>query len=269
LSHRLGLKLLVAVGSLFFLICILPTSSFMPTVDLFVERRAYLPSAGIYFAVAGAVTWFLTFKLTVQKRALAPLLITALLAAVILGTQTFATIQRIGVYSSNERLWQEAIEQNPLNRRAKFNLISYYSASKNYDAARGELEKMLVEFPEDATIYSKLGYIYMQADYQGYDPVKALQLLETSLKTLPDNIFALYNSGMLLLQARRFAEAQTRFERAFALNPLMAYAYERAGEAALAQGKRDLAISYFRRTLEIQHDQMDAKRHLESLGVTP
>jgi tetratricopeptide (TPR) repeat protein len=121
--------------------------------------------------------------------------------------------------------------------------------------------------PTNGGIYSKLGYIFMQPDYEFHDDAKAWTYMEKSLKLLPDNIFALYNGGVILLKHGSFAQAEKLLVHATELNPLMASAWLRAGEAALFQDKRTEAIIRFRRALALNANQEDAKMYLKKMGV--
>jgi len=244
---------------LFFLICLFPTSSLLPTVDLFVERRAYMAAIGLFVGLGGAGAVVLARGSRWLKISTAHLLVAALAAQIVL------TQERHQVYSSTETLWQEAIALNPQNVRAQLNLVTYYSSIQNYISARQLLDEMLSRKPDDPALLSKLGYIYMQPDYKEYDPNKALVLLEQSLKGLPDNIFALYNAGMLYLGQRRYQEAERLFMRATELNPLMAIAFVRAGEAALGLQKNAEAKVRFQRALQLDGTQMDAFNYLQQL----
>lgn len=251
----------LALGWTFYLLCLLPTSSLMPTVDMFVERRAYIADLGIFLLIGGAIAYFCT-RLP-RPAALILLLITA--GAV--GAQSYVTLQRTEIYASTEKLWLESLNRDDMNMRARTNLAVYYSASKQYEASRLLLEDMLRYDPNNGGLYSKIAYIYMQPDYVDHSDTKAWEYLEKSLKLLPDNIFALYNGGVLLLRHGHFAESEKLLVRATELNPLMANAFLRAGEAALHQNHREEAIYRFQKALELNANQLDAQMYLRQLGV--
>lgn len=241
---------------LFFLLCLLPTSSVFPTVDLFVERRSYLATAPIFIGLVG---------LFLDCRSAAVRAFSLLLTALAVATQFYLSSQRTQVYASTPLLWQESIANDSRNLRAKFNLITHYFVKKEYAAAQTMLEDLVKLEVARAAVQSKLGFLYMQADFSGYDQTKALEYLQASLQTDANNIFARYNAGSLLLAANRFVEAERMFQRVVELNPLMDLGYVGLGEAALGQGQREKARAHFLRALELNRDQVAAQRHLRDL----
>jgi tetratricopeptide (TPR) repeat protein len=249
------------LGWTFFLLALLPTSSFLPTVDMFVERRAYLADLGVFLFLGG---WAAA---AVNARSRTRAVSAGLVIATALTAQIVITLQRGEVYASTEALWREALVHDTGNFRARTNLAVYYSAAKKYEEARRELEVLATATNDNGGIYSKLAYLYMQPDYERYDEHKAWEYMQRSLALKPDNIFALYNGGMLQLKRGEYQEAEKLFIHATELNPLMTAAWVRAGEAAQFQNKRLEAIAYFRRALELDDGQEDAKAHLRELGV--
>ncbi len=249
-------------GWIFYLLCLLPTSSFMPTVDLCVERRAYISDLGL-FAVFGSLLALAAGPLW-KARSIA---ITILVAAIALG-QSVISRERQTLYASTEALWKESLKLDPLSVRARTNLAVHYSAAKRFEEARILLEELAQDDPSNGGIYSKLGYIYIQSDYEHRNDEVAAHFFKMSLERMPDNVFALYNYGILDLRLQKFSEAERLFKRVIALNPLMALAYVRAGEAAFHLGKRDEAIAKFREALRLNSNLADARQNLQRLGVS-
>ncbi len=250
----------LSFGWLFFLFCLLPTSSFLPTVDMFVERRAYISDIGLFILAGGAAVWMMRQSRTAN-------VFTGALLAAALGAQVYVSLERSDVYASTEKLWQESLALDNLNLRARTNLAVHYSATKQFEKARIALEELMAYDPKNGGIYSKLGYVYMQPDYEHHDDAKAWTYMERSLQLLPDNIFALYNGGVLLLKHGSFAQSEKLLIHATELNPLMAAAWLRAGEAALFQDKRTEAVIRFRKALDLNANQEDAKMYLRKMGV--
>lgn len=241
-----------ALAWIFFLICVLPTSSLFPTVDLYVERRAYLAAIGVFIALA---IWLWTRW---PKAA-------AYVAAVLVTAQSVIALERVQVYGDPERLWKESLQLNSNNPRALINLGVHYSASERWDESRETFNRLLTIQPENGSIYSKLAYIYMQKNYAGHDFTKARQLFEKSLGMSPSNIFALYNFGVLDLETGNPASAESHFAKAGQLAPQMTRAWLAAGKAAQMQNKSTEAVIYFERALAIDPSLEEAKQLLQQV----
>ena len=235
---------LLGLGWLVFIIALLPTSSFLPTVDLMVERRAYFAGAGIFLILAG-----LLWRLGGRGRAWRNVLLVTATAAVL--AQAAVTWHRHAVYGSPEALWRESLARNPMNRRALTNLGTYYSRVERWDDAVGVFEKVLSHNPDDGHIYTKLAYIYAQSSYPKRDDRKALEYLDRGLALNPDNVLGLFNQAIILVRMERFVEAEESLRRAVALNPNYVAAHFMLGEVALRMGRTDEAVGHFREVLRL------------------
>jgi Flp pilus assembly protein TadD len=254
-----AVRRLLALGWLLFLFCLLPTSSVFPTVDLLVERRAYFAAVGIFLILAG-----LLWRLGRGPRRPARAAAVAAAVVLVLG-QTGLTLQRNRVYGSTESLWREALERNPLNRRALSNLGTSYSRVERWDEAIEVFERILEHNPDDGAIYSKLGYIFMQPGYPGHSDDKALDYLRKGLELNPTNVFGLYNAAVLNRRMNRPGPAEDLLQRAIRLNPNFAVAYGLLGEIALEQNRRDEAIGRFREALRLDPNDAAAAARLREL----
>lgn len=255
-----ALRRLFGLGWLIFLVGLLPTSSFLPTVDLLVERRAYLAGMGIFLAVA-ALWW----RLGLGRRVRRGVMVAAALVLVVV--QGGMTWQRMRVYGSPEALWRESLDRNRMNRRALVNLGTYYSRVGRWDDAVGVFERVLAYAPGDGPVYSKLAYVYMQPSYAGRSNEKALEYQKKGLELNPDNVFGFYNAAVLYLRLDRLADAEAALQQAIRVNPHFARAYGLLGEIALRQDRRDEAIAHFQEALRLDpSDQAAAKRLRELAG---
>jgi tetratricopeptide (TPR) repeat protein len=243
----------IALGWIFFLVCMLPTSSIMPTVDLMVERRAYLADIGIFMAV-GILLW----RLALNQR----WLVVILGSAAIVG-QTALALDRAQVYGSVERLWRESLVERPDNPRALINLGVYYSSVEKWDEGRKTLEDLLKIWPNNGAVYSKLAYIYHQPKYAGHNDLLAWNYYQKALELTPNNIFALYNVGVYLMEQGKNREAEEYFMRAVHYSPQMTKSLVAAGQAAWADGGKDRARGYFKKALEIDPTLEVPRRYLE------
>jgi protein O-mannosyl-transferase len=126
-------------GILWFLLCLLPANGFIPRYDILSERNLYLPSIGLFTAVAGlavpAGSRLLRAKpLGIYSRAVAgcgSLLLAGLLLA--------GTAARNQVYSDEVTFWSDAARKSPQKARTHNNL--------GYALFRtGEVDRALEEF---------------------------------------------------------------------------------------------------------------------------
>jgi tetratricopeptide (TPR) repeat protein len=223
--------LLIAWAFSFFALALLPVSSILPTADLFVERRAYLPDIAVAVALgillaAGSGAhgrWFRSF------RAAGPILVLTLIAAV--------SWNRTLVYSSPELLWRESLRRYPNSHRARINLGTVdYDAGK-YDEAKSLFESVARDFPADAFAYAKLALIYQNPRFRGHDVHVALAAYEKSLSLAPDDIVTLYNFAALLVQMGDYERAEAVYRRILSAQPRFAYARSGLGRVLIKRGK--------------------------------
>jgi Tfp pilus assembly protein PilF len=249
---------LLGLGWCLYLICLLPVSSLFPTVDLFVERRAYSADMGVYLIIAGLLV--LANQKWARWRALLwSVVITALVA------QTAVTYAREDLYRSPDRLWQEALELDPQNPRALINLGVYFSSIGRFNEARRVYEDLLQLQPQNGAVYSKLGFIYMQSSFADHSLEKAQFYFQTALRFGPNNIFALFNYGVLMMQTQRYDMAEQLFARAAQLAPQMTQALVAAGNSARLQNQIDRAEHYFTEALKQDPNSPIIQQALKSL----
>lgn len=250
---------LAGLGWLIFIIALLPTSSVVPTVDLMVERRAYLAAAGAFIALAGS-GWSLARSSKAWRFAL---LATALMAG---AAQSAVTWHRHAVYGSPEALWKESLSLNPLNRRALANLGTYYSRVGRWDDAVAAFEKILAANPQDGPALTKLAYVLTQPGYPGHDDRKALELLERGLVLNPTNFIGFFNEAIILLRMGRAQEAENALRRAVSLSPSYVPAHFMLGEVALRAGRTEEALAHYREVLRLNPGDAAATARLREIG---
>jgi len=224
---------------LFFLITLLPTSSFFPTVDLLVERRVYFSSAALAILFGGT----LSLVPVVALRNAAGALIVLLLAVVSWG--------RSEVYSSPEKLWQESAALYPSSKRAHVNLGVIYDAQGRYDEAMVVFENVLHQFPRDAFVHTKLALIYQNPKYQGYNPQLAIASYQRALELNPDDIVTLFNAGLLMLDAGNFDQAEEFFRHSLKIHPRFPNGLMGLGMTLVKKGRVAEGISELQKSLTI------------------
>lgn len=250
---------IVGLGWSFFLIGLLPVSSLLPTVDLYVERRDYLPAAGIFLAV-GLVLWEMQRSQPKWKYGVAALF------TMVLAAQSAVAWQRADLYGSVEGLWKEALTEDPQNPRALINLGVYYSAVGRWEEGRAVLDDLVKIQPGNGAVYTKLAYLYMQKSWVKYNPELAMEDFKKGLELDPTNIFAHFNVGVMHMERGEFAEAEESFMRAAKLSPQFTKAYIAAGQAAMANHEREKAAQYFKEALSIDPSLAIARQMLTKIS---
>jgi tetratricopeptide (TPR) repeat protein len=238
---------------IFFLVTLAPTSSFVPTVDLFVERRAYLGS----MALAALFGLLLTRIPKKNLGAITGSVILVLFAAVSWG--------RSQIYSNPELLWRESIRHYPHSKRAHVNMAYTYDQLGRYEDAMKIYEDVLLQYPDDAFVHTKIALIFQNPRYQGYNPQKAFEFYKKALDLNPNDIVTLYNAGLLVLDAGNYDQAEFLFKRTLEINPRFVYGLFGLGMTLVKKGQISDGIAALEKALEIDPLFQGAREQLQLL----
>ena len=131
--------------------------------------------------------------------------------------------------------------------RSRLALALKYIEIGNYQDAKINLEKAKAYNPDDAKVY--LAYAYYHQKVQ--EPVAAEAAYHRALDLAPDDGNIHNNYGTFLCGEKRFAEAEHEFLTAIAAPRYndIANSYENAGQCALEQGDKVLAVKYLQAAL--------------------
>jgi tetratricopeptide (TPR) repeat protein len=186
-----------------FLLLHAPESSVVPIMDILVEYRVYLSSAGLY-----AVAMMALVSLRADNR----LKIAAASAAVLMFcTLTFS---RNAVWADSVTLWADAAKKAPYSARAFVNWGDALMARNEYKEAITQLDKAL-EIEKDTNerniIYLNLGESYIATR----DTVKAEEYFGKVIAL--DNAYIALNAyeslGEMYFQAERYSDSARVFRR--------------------------------------------------------
>ena len=235
---------LASYGWFVFLILLAPTSSFVPILDPYAERRLYLPFIGLLFIVADVLSRWRTSKTT---------LATAL--TVVLIIEAAATYQRNVLWSNAIDLWKDTVSKSPEKYRPRFQLaFAYYLAGDNGDAieqfqktaelhkptydllldwglaydAAGKSDQALEKFKQaagieqSAHVFSQIG---MEYGKMGKYP-EALDALATAAKLNPNFAMTYYTRGNVYEQEGNREQAAVEYRHAAQLDPQLQLARE-------------------------------------------
>ena len=217
---------LAAFGIAWFFLTLSVESGLIPIVDLMYEHRAYLPSVGVYLAIA--VGFGLAFRRVDAGATSRALVLLGVALALVLGS---LTLRRNTVWTSELALWTDAVEKAPGKFRPVYNLATSLISAGRIDEAYLALRRAVTLNPESQLARAQLGAVLLG---QGRYP-EAERELQEAVRLAPSDPDALMNLGQALLRLGRVEEAKVQFRRFLEVAPPSYGAARRAAEAALAR----------------------------------
>lgn len=281
LKARLGR--LIAFGIFWFFITLSVESSVIPISDVIFEHRLYLPAVGAFTALAAFAI------LLCRKASARGIAVGIAVAALVFGGITW---QRNKVWESPVSLWGDvvsksptksrandhygvalsgvgrtgeaieflktALQINPRNEYALYNLGRLFDETNNIDAAIGCYEAAIELKPDLDLAYNNLAVDYLLKG----DDDRAIQCYNIVLKHKPEFAEAHNNLGFALQRKGKVDEAIEQYQAAIRENPGYAKAYNNLGEAYRAKGELDQAIGQFREALRLKPEDEAARENL-------
>ncbi|MGP0628878.1 tetratricopeptide repeat protein [Nitrospina sp. 32_T5] len=217
-------------------VAFLANSALVPQSPLVSEARFYLPGAGLHLVVAWALAR-LTHRVPGR---LAP--IAAGLGAVLL---TLAVLRGL-VFTSEETLWRDVLNQSPGQRVAAMQLASFYEQAEKPDEAEAVLKQAIAVRPDSENLRLKLGLLYMKQER--FD--SAIEQFEAAIHGGTQNPVAYYHAGKALVEQDRGAQAVPFLERIIQGENLPGKYYYLLGRAYHQAGRLDDALKQFRLTVK-------------------
>lgn len=264
------------LGTGWFFITLLPTSSIVPLNDLAVEHHTYLPlSLGLCLVLGGALTQ--TKQIWSQQLILVLFLVLSL-----------QTVARNDVWLDDFKLWQDAASKNPFSPRTQSNYGKAWYEKAEMHFARDEIEsgqiareQALLHFQKSIAnlssyadrFYNKeLFYEHLdQLAVQGLKNQLGMGLNPDAVRTVPVggtagtlasqrgslNIGLLadfaephYNIASLYLDLRRYADAEREYLVAIEIDPNYFSAYLGLGSVHNQTGQYEEAINWYKQAIE-------------------
>jgi hypothetical protein len=253
-------------------ICVLAmTSSFVPTADLWVDHRMYVPLAFVMtYSVFGLQRLFVRLHGHGQASRIFPVIIGIL--CVLLSARTSS---RAADYASGIRMWQSAIQENPDNDRAIQNLIDAVRDESPESSIIPILNQALNACEENGIIPTVvLGRMGEQFAQSGeFD--KAIVVLTQAIQLDDQYFFTGYrsprrngerfgmqiNMGLSLASLGQLPAAVEQIGQAFRYGD-SADARALAGSLSLQLGDTTVARSHFERALELRPGWKDVEADL-------
>ncbi|HQR30408.1 MAG TPA: tetratricopeptide repeat protein [Anaeromyxobacteraceae bacterium] len=201
---------LVALGIGWFFLALTVESSVIPIVDVIYEHRAYLPSAGIFLAIATV--------LGLGFQSLAPASVPRLLAlaAVALGLLLGSlTLQRNAVWATPLTLWTDVVSKSPGKERPRQNLGETYDALGRLPEAEREFRAAIAINPGSVAARTSLAIVLQKSGR----PAEAEAEYREVIRLDPRRHAAMFNLADLLWRQGRRDEAVDLYRRFLEVAP--------------------------------------------------
>lgn len=238
---------LACYGLLFTLICLAPTSSFVPIRDPIAEHRMYLPLLGMLFMAAE-----IAVRVRISRTALA-----GALAAVCIAC-AFATHARAQVWSNPISLWRDAAAKSPGSSRAHFQYAyALYSAGRCGEAVEAYAAAEKLEKKPEARLYIDwaLAYVCMNRLEEAAGMLRKAEAIQPTAH--------LYSQiGMVEARRQRWAEAMQALEKSEKLDPNFGSTHAYKGGVYYSLGRYREAEAAYRRALELEPESQPAAEGL-------
>ena len=263
---------LISFSFFWYILTIMPYTSFIPLTDLVSEHRTYLPNIGFFLAVSTGLAGSLTSK----KRLIALSFILAILVSA-----SLLTLKRNYIWQSEISLWEDAVEKapehvksinalgvayiragkddkarpvfqkglnvDPFNHKLHLNMGIIFNNDGNLDKAE-EHFKLAALISKDYLAFLNLGFLYLERDLY----FKGIQELNKALLKKPDSYLAYFYLGNAYNDLKDYKKAIRHFEKSIELNPDFAKAYNNLGYSYWNLGKHDEAYEWFVKAMNKQ-----------------
>jgi Flp pilus assembly protein TadD len=153
---------------------------------------------------------------------------------------------------------QKVIAEQPEFAYAHFQLAYVYTALKKSDEANAEYARTIAIDPKMSEAYLNLGMLLLDRQ----ENAAAVTPLRKAVELLPAQSRPRYLLAVALDRSGDQAGASESFEALLHLDPNDLTAIDYLGWAALRQGRPDEAEARFRRALELQPNEPEARRGL-------
>jgi tetratricopeptide (TPR) repeat protein len=172
-----------------------------------------------------------------------------------------------GDYGQAREAFGKALRLAPDDARALSSLGWVQTISQDYDEALVTYQHLLVANPDDVLARVNLGFICLKKSIYG----EAIEHLSKAIRGDTDPRVLIYGNfylGQVYLAREMYGDAETFFQEAVKLNPVMGEAYFQLGRARYLAGRRADAISAWKDGAANQQDDFWATRCAESARAT-
>lgn len=247
-------------GVLWFFLCLSVESSIVPLPMVMSEYRLYLPSLGIFTALAAFIVLIVLPALRLREPGRQTLMLTLSLCMV-LGVMTFA---RNSLWLSPVAIWEDTAEKSPGKARVHYNLAKAYEVEGRFMEAANSYLRSAALLPgglSEVHARFNLGILY---ERMGLDS-DAIEQYLTAASVMPQDHAAadpLYNLGVLMERLGKEDNAQQYYHQAIELDPggrIAADALFNLGAMAFQKKHYIESAKWFKKVLEIHPDEHNAR----------
>jgi Tfp pilus assembly protein PilF len=228
-------------GLLFFLLALAPTSSVVPSADLFFEHRAYLPMAGLALAVGAAAG-------AIHRRHPAA---SWLGIGIVVIALSAATVRRNAVWDTELSLWSDAVAKSPAKARPHVNLGLALQNAGRLDEAERHYRRALEIHPDYPFALNNLGNILRRRG----QAEEAERLFLAALEDRPWRPSPWINLGNLAMDRGELATAESRYREALQLRPTAVEARYNLAKVMERQGRAGEAVEEYARAVDLRPDE--------------
>ena len=243
----------VGFGMAWVFLTLLPTSSFIPLLDVAVEHRTYLPLVGFVFIFSGAYGCLRVWCREAESSAFVSKLVSLSLGLTLL---CFASgvIIRNGDWKNEVTLWSDAKKKSPNLVRPYNNIGEAYDKLGKYEEAILEFKDALKLNPNYFFGLNNLGNIYGK---QRKLP-EAIRYFEKALQQKPDYSPAHYNLARAFHLMGKRREAAESYRKAIESNPYFEQAFYNLAYLAMELSEFDMAVQNFKKFISMQPNHSKA-----------
>ena len=242
-----------------FFIILAPSSSLVPTMDIFSIHRMYLSLASVVTVIVFGGDYVLRKLLTGRHCERYFKILSAILVAGIVTTYSLMTYER------NKDYQNAAVLLGDESTFTHYNLAMAYIEQGDLEQAVSHYKKVLQIDPNYAAANHSLGLIFME---QGKHD-QAAEHFKKEIHIKPNyphiHISTHYNLGMILMQQRDLDAAKVHYKKILRINPNYADAYYHLGNILAQQGNMAQAKLYYEQTLRIEPDYAGAYYYLGNI----
>ncbi len=250
----------MALGLLWFLVGLSPTTSFVALNDVFVERRLYLPSIGLCLVLAGGLVRLR--RTAVERDRLEWLPRARWAGAALAAALLLLTALRTRVWADEVNLWADVVKKSPNKERGFYNLGTAILKHGRAEDAIGVFGQVFRIDKYDIRAHLNVAAAFLQAGW--YD--QAHWIYKNNVLGIdPNNAEARYNLAVIHEKKGEESRALEYLEEAVRLKPDMVPALVKLGTFAFDRDEPRVAEDYFKKALEADPKDPVANRYMALL----
>jgi tetratricopeptide (TPR) repeat protein len=217
------------------------------------DRYTYIPLTGIFIIIAYGLDEIAAARPSLRRHFVVA-------GTVILAACAIAARQTVGYWKDDRTLFGRAISTMPENALARLIFARSLNNQGDYDEANSQLLISLAIRPTFDTLYL-LGKV---ARCQGL-PDQALDYFKRAIDAGPQTSTVFVDSGEVLLELRRYAEAAQYYKEAVQLDPTSAELHALLGMALGQAGQLEEGMNECREAIRLKSDCAPAYRIIAAI----